>query len=69
VDADEALMRAWDLAMYEGGPTDKVMDEAEQLLPTLVAAGYADTGDGTWWFTPEGVKRAEAIEAKDAEGE
>jgi hypothetical protein len=50
--------------MDEAGWTDKVMDEAERLLPILVDAGYAATDDAewTWRFTPEGVARAEEIE-------
>lgn len=64
MDADEALMRAWNLGMDEAGWTDAVMEEAERLLPILVAAGYAATDDvaGTWWFSNEGVERAEEIE-------
>lgn len=63
MDADEALLRAWNLGMDEAGWTDKVMDEAERLLPMLVDAGYAATDDAawTWRFSPEGVARAEEI--------
>jgi hypothetical protein len=41
------------------------MDEAEQLLPTLVGAGYVATDDEaqTWWFTDEGVARAHQLES------
>jgi hypothetical protein len=40
--------------MDEAGWTDKVMDEAERLLPILVDAGYAATDDAewTWRFRP-----------------
>jgi hypothetical protein len=40
------------------------MDEAEELLPALLAAGYAAADDeaGTWWFTSAGVARAEQLE-------
>ena len=40
------------------------INEAEELLPTLLEAGYAATDDeaGTWWFTAEGVARAEQLE-------
>jgi hypothetical protein len=64
MDADEALMRAWNLVLDEEGWTDKVMDEAERLLPTLVDAGYAASDDiaSTWRFTPEGVARARELE-------
>jgi hypothetical protein len=64
VDADTALMRAYNLGMDDAGWTDAVMDEAEELLPTLLEAGYAASDDeaGTWWFTAEGVARAEELE-------
>jgi hypothetical protein len=64
MDADEALMRAWTLGLDEEGWTDKVIDEAERLLPILVDAGYAATDDdaSTWRFTPEGVARAKELE-------
>jgi hypothetical protein len=65
VDADEALMRAWDLGMDDAGWTDAVMAEAERLLPTLVEAGYVVTDDeaGTWWFSDDGKSRAVLLEA------
>jgi hypothetical protein len=61
---DTALMRAWNLGMDEAGWSEAVMDEAERLLPTLLDAGYVGIDDnaGTWWFTKEGIARAEAIE-------
>jgi hypothetical protein len=64
MEADDALMRAWDLGMDEAGWTEHVMEIAEQLLPTLVEAGYAAVDDQarTWWFTDSGVARAEEIE-------
>lgn len=64
VDADTALMRAYNLGMDDAGWTDAVMDEAEELLPTLLEAGYAATDDeaGTWRFTAEGVARAKELE-------
>jgi hypothetical protein len=53
MDADAALMEAWELGF----------DRAEELPPTLVEAGFVATdGDWTWWFTPEGVARAEELE-------
>jgi hypothetical protein len=45
MDADTALIRAFDLGMDDAGWTEEVMDEAESLLPTLVAAGYAARED------------------------
>lgn len=63
MDADTALIRAWNLGMDDAGWTDEVMEKAEQLLPTLIAAGYVAVDDeaGTWWFTKNGVARAEEI--------
>jgi hypothetical protein len=65
MDADEALIEAWDLGMDDAGYSDAVIDRAEDLLPTLIAAGYAATDDtaATWWFTDKGVARAEKLEA------
>jgi hypothetical protein len=64
MDADAALVRAFDLGMDDAGWTEEVMDEAEQLLPILVAAGYAAVDDerNTWRFTKEGVARFDEIE-------
>jgi hypothetical protein len=63
MDADEALIRAFNLGMDDAGWTEEVMDEAERLLPTLVAAGYAARDDeaNTWWFTKKGVARHNEI--------
>jgi len=61
MDADEALIRAYNLGMDDAGWTDEVMDKAEELLPTLVAAGYAARDANTWWFTKEGVARYDEI--------
>jgi hypothetical protein len=57
VDADSALIRAWELGMDEDGWTDAVMEKAELLLPILLEAGYAATDDdlNSWSFTAEGV--------------
>jgi hypothetical protein len=67
MDVDTALTRAFDLGM-EGGWTDEVMEEAERLLPTLIAAGYARRDGYTWAFTPEGVARMAEIEAEAEAG-
>lgn len=63
MNADEALIRAYNLGMDDAGWTDEVMDKAEELLPTLIAAGYAARDDeaNTWWFTKKGVARANEI--------
>ena len=62
--ADEALKEAWELGMGDDGWSDAVMDRAEELLPTLLEAGYAATDEEgwKWWFTEAGVARAEEIE-------
>lgn len=64
MDADAALMQAWQLGMDEAGWTAAAMDEAERLLPILIHAGYAATDDeeSKWWFTDKGVARAEELE-------
>jgi DNA-binding IclR family transcriptional regulator len=50
---------------------DAAMDEAERLLPTLLAAGYVtvDDGSGTWAFTTTGVARAEALEGRPSDND
>jgi len=50
--------------MDDAGWTDAVMDEAEELIPTLLEAGYVSVDDQarTWAFTKEGVARAEELE-------
>lgn len=37
----------------------------DELLPTLIQAGYADTDDHTWHFTPKGVARADELTSGD----
>jgi hypothetical protein len=70
VDADFALMRAWELGMDDEGWSDAVVEEAERLLPTLVAAGYASVDDeaGTWGFTGAGVARADELGQRQSSG-
>ena len=62
MDADEALLRAWNLGMDEEGWSDAVMDEAELLLPILIDAGYAQQTASTWSFTEKGVARANELD-------
>jgi hypothetical protein len=71
VDADEALIRAWNLGMDEAGWTDAVTEEAGTLLPTLLATGYAaiDEKAWTWWFTEKGIARAEELESSPGESD
>ena len=57
--ADEALVRAWELALEEH--TDAVEEEFEHLLSPLIEAGYVEADHYTWRFTPEGVRRAELL--------
>ncbi len=59
-DADRALARAWQIA--DEDMTDEVMDEYARLLPTLIAAGYAEADEDTWHFTRKGAARAEVVE-------
>ena len=56
--ADEALLRAWRLVEDF---SEAVEDELGRLLPTLIAAGYAEADERTWRFTPEGVNRVELL--------
>ena len=58
-DADKALARAWRLGAEDY--TRELEDAFEELLPTLVDAGYAATDGHTWHFTRNGVERAEVI--------
>jgi hypothetical protein len=69
MNADEALRRAYNLGMDEAGWTDAVMEEAEALLPILLAAGYAatDSEGWKWWFTEKGVDRAKELEGSPPE--
>jgi hypothetical protein len=58
--------------MDEAGWTDEVMDRAEELLPALVAAGYASMDDETttsytWRFTPAGVARMQKLRPGEAD--
>jgi hypothetical protein len=64
MDADEALRRAWRLG--DDGWSDAVETEAELYLPTLIDAGYVQTGTfpndvDHWAFTAAGVARVEAL--------
>jgi hypothetical protein len=63
MDADQALIEAWRLGEGEDGWSDAVMATAEHLLPILIAAGYVETKEATWNFTPEGMARAMELEA------
>lgn len=63
-EADSALVRAWRLALEDA--SDEVECEFESLLPTLIAAGYAEADEFTWHFTSEGAARAERLVSDDA---
>ena len=78
MDADRALMAAWDLGMDDNGWTDEVSEEADGLLPTLLASGYAAVDDAyedetspyyTWRFTPEGVARIRELRPNEDDDE
>ena len=61
---DQALSRAWELFLED--LSDDTDGELGELLPPLVEAGYvAIDGESPtgyhWRFTPEGIKRAEAV--------
>lgn len=57
---DRALLRAQELFLEDA--TDEGFAEIEELLPTLVAEGYAEALEDRWGFTPKGIARAEALE-------
>jgi hypothetical protein len=59
-DEDRALIRASRLALEDF--TDEIFAEIETLLPTLVAAGYAEALEDRWGFTPKGIERAEELD-------
>jgi hypothetical protein len=62
MDDDQALIQAWRLGEGEDGWSEAAMEAAEHLLPQLLSAGYVETKDATWNFTPKGVARAMEIE-------
>jgi hypothetical protein len=43
------------------------MDEAERLLPALIAAGYSEDHEGAWSFTSDGRDRAQSYGAHDCD--
>jgi hypothetical protein len=59
-DLDAKLLRAW--VLFDGEVTDETFDEAERLIPDLVAAGYVDAQDDRWGFSSAGVARAEELD-------
>jgi hypothetical protein len=61
---DELLTRASEIFLQD--PSDETDAELEDLLPTLVEAGYVaidgESPSGYFWrFTPEGVLQQEAL--------
>jgi hypothetical protein len=61
---DRSLGRAWEIALED--LSDETDVELGDLLPPLVAAGYVEiSGESEsghlWAFTPEGVRRIEAL--------
>ncbi|MGH2957970.1 MAG: hypothetical protein ACRDKE_00075 [Solirubrobacterales bacterium] len=65
--ADIALIEAWNLSVRDH--TDEVEKRVDELLPTLIAAGFAESDRDedpsnpyyTWCFTSKGVARAEEL--------
>jgi hypothetical protein len=63
-EVDHVLSRAWEIFLED--LSDDTDAELGELLPRLVDAGYvAIDGESPtgyhWRFTPEGMKRAEAL--------
>jgi len=61
---DQSLGRAWEIALED--LSDETDAELGDLLPPLVAAGYVEiSGESEsghfWVFTPDGVRRIEAL--------
>ena len=65
MEVDTTLLRASGLGLDEAGWTDAVMDEAEELLPALVEAGYAERDEWTWKFTPKGIARIDELQPEE----
>jgi hypothetical protein len=66
VNADDVtLQRAWQLAFRSDTPEGR--GELESLLPALVAAGYVETGETAWGFTPAGIARINELQPDDAD--
>jgi hypothetical protein len=59
VEADAILVRAWQLAFGES--SDGGRAELESLLPALVAAGFVESDERIWNFTPGGVARVNEL--------
>ena len=65
MDADEALLEAWTLDEHcDAWPCPYEIERYQQLLPALVADGYAETSEvgepplAVWAFTEAGKNRA-----------
>jgi len=69
MDADEALLAAWTVEDHAQSWTEEVMERFDPLLPTLVAAGFAETHEfeppdpdwHTWNYTKSGIERLEQL--------
>jgi hypothetical protein len=57
VTPDEALIAACKLGLGGAASTSST----EELLPTLITAGFALAGNGTWRLTTLGVTRAQEL--------
>jgi hypothetical protein len=56
---DEVLVRAWKLAFRDSSEEGRA--ELESLLPRLIAAGYVETDERVWNFSPSAVARVDAL--------
>ena len=56
---DAALIQAWEL--FGESTNNEAEAKIEALLTALVEAGFVETDEHTWRFTPNGVARAEAL--------
>lgn len=76
MDADTALLRAWNLGEAEGAWSDALTAEGERLLPILLEADYARRlsadearkAGTSWTFTQKGALRAMELEGAGGGG-
>ena len=67
MDANDVILeRAWKLAFRSD--TQEGRSELESLLPALAAAGYVESGETMWGFTPAGIARINELQPDDLDG-